>query len=426
MLLIELFDKIKSTSKSSQKKELLSSFGLTTELETILKYALNYDIVFNLTSASFMSDCSWWEGDNQSADDNFPWECLSGILEKNGTMEKVEYITKNLKFKSRRVINLFAAIIDKDLKCGMSVKTVNSVFKGLIKSFDIMLAHAEDKEVFERAYTGIDWVYVNLKIDGIRCLAFCNSKDDIQFYTRGGKDVNEFLIENIKKDIQSNYEQFHGKIIDGEIYCSDFQKLMNVVNRKKITKSSIEIRNECKYIIFDIFSNTSKIFPLERRIEVLNSLTESKYVQKMKYSKFKKDFNLLRQFADSVISKGHEGIIIKHPQGIYEDKRSQYWMKMKDAKTVELEILGYTEGTGKYIGMLGSLALKLENGGEVDCGSGFTDDERKLLWERRTDLRGKVCEVKYMEETKDSSLRHPVFIRLRDDLTKNSKENENA
>ena len=58
---------------------------------------------------------------------------------------------------------------------------------------------------------------------------------------------------------------------------------------------------------------------------------------------------------------------------------------------------------------------RLKNGGEVHVGSGFTDIEREELWNRQSELTGRMIEVKYQEKTQDGSLRFPVFMRFRPD-----------
>ena len=80
-----------------------------------------------------------------------------------------------------------------------------------------------------------------------------------------------------------------------------------------------------------------------------------------------------------------------------------------------LEVTGYYEGKDKFTGMLGGIIVDF-NGVEVRVGGGYTEQQRKDLWEIRDQLLGRIAEVKYMELTNSNppSLRHPIFLRFRD------------
>src|SRR5262249_20147794 len=124
------------------------------------------------------------------------------------------------------------------------------------------------------------------------------------------------------------------------------------------------------------------------------------------------------------------------------------WLKVKTNLSDEFVIVGYTEGTGRRTETLGSLILgsydangKLRYAGHV--GTGFDETRLKDMLGRLKPLErcdspldeavprggaasrqgGKghwvdpkvVAEIKYAERTEDGRLRHPVFLRARDD-----------
>ena len=91
-------------------------------------------------------------------------------------------------------------------------------------------------------------------------------------------------------------------------------------------------------------------------------------------------------------------------------------MKFKNEATEDVRISGFKEGGAltKYEGMLGAFVVDYY-GVSVDVGSGFTDDQRKEFWGNRNSLIDTMIEISYIERTKDGSLRHPVFERLRPD-----------
>lgn len=100
-----------------------------------------------------------------------------------------------------------------------------------------------------------------------------------------------------------------------------------------------------------------------------------------------------------------EGYVLKHDNG------SESW-KVKRFNTVDCIVTGFIPGQGKYLGMPGALVVSLFDGTELASVSGMTDKQRQAL--RGEDL-GRVCEVKYQYVGAGGRLRHPTFVRWRDD-----------
>ena len=90
---------------------------------------------------------------------------------------------------------------------------------------------------------------------------------------------------------------------------------------------------------------------------------------------------------------------------------------MKDFHDVDLEVISFEEGEGKYENMLGAIVVDF-NKVRVNIGSGFTDEERKQIWENRNDFRNQIAEIRYQELTPDGSLRFPTFRGWRPDKKK--------
>jgi DNA ligase-1 len=94
-------------------------------------------------------------------------------------------------------------------------------------------------------------------------------------------------------------------------------------------------------------------------------------------------------------------------------------MKVKKMNTLDLEIVGYEEGSGRLAGTLGAIHVRYKNGNIVKVGSGFSDELRALIWLEPSDFVGKIVEIQYFEETTNAdggiSLRFPVFKDFRPD-----------
>lgn len=132
----------------------------------------------------------------------------------------------------------------------------------------------------------------------------------------------------------------------------------------------------------------------------------------------------LQQLYEQKRAEGHEGLIVKDPMCIYKRGKKSGWWKMKPECEADGAIVGLNWGTpgmaneGKVIGF----EVLLESGRVVSANNisqalmdeftakaveAFTEDETKNPYE------GWQCQVSYMEETPDGSLRHPSFVMFR-------------
>jgi DNA ligase-1 len=124
----------------------------------------------------------------------------------------------------------------------------------------------------------------------------------------------------------------------------------------------------------------------------------------------------------AMIAEGFEGVMIKDPDAKYECKRSTAWLKMKPFIEVSLAVTAVEEGTGRNVGKLGAIVCEGVDDGKrivVNCGSGFTDEQRAEFWEAKDTLVGQVVEVRADASTQSQdseevwSLRFPRFLRFR-------------
>jgi DNA ligase-1 len=416
--LVDLFAQIKNEPATTKKLELLKSFPDRELLKNALVPIYDKRTNFGITSNFITLSRAGLNGD-------FPFHLYQEVQNVQGRNAKIAFLESKLNAFTKAVQKWFLLGLDKDLNIGIQIKNINKALgEEVVRDFSIQLASKlpkeDKKEFFDKAFQGLEWVYVNLKIDGIRC--FCKVGEhpsDIHFYSRDGKEMEEFLVENIKKDIQSNFQYLRGKILDGEIFSKHFQKLMRIVNRKRVNMDSIMIRASCKFAIFDILDSEDDKTKLRERVANMQAIfhhISSNFLTMLRYIPTTNDFDLIQSIAKNVIEKGNEGLIVKHPFKPYEWKRSKSWIKFKDKLTEDLKVIGYFPGetNTKYENSLGGIILDFQ-GSELRCGSGFTDEDRETLWKDRESLIGKTVEISYMEATKTGSLRHPVFERFRED-----------
>ncbi len=90
-------------------------------------------------------------------------------------------------------------------------------------------------------------------------------------------------------------------------------------------------------------------------------------------------------------------------------------LRQKKMVTEDLTCIGFREGQGKYRSTLGALIGFTKEGVEVDVGGGLSDDERAQIWFNQNLYLGRVFEAEARAKFASGSLRHPNFIRWRDD-----------
>ena len=116
-----------------------------------------------------------------------------------------------------------------------------------------------------------------------------------------------------------------------------------------------------------------------------------------------------------------EGGMVKDPDARYQQgKRSKAWLKFKRQFTVDCVVMGVTEGKGSLEGSLGALEVGQYRDGVLTwrCSVGGAMDWRKRddMWKANSALLGRVVEVRaYAHDKGGEGLRHPQFVRFRDD-----------
>lgn len=131
-------------------------------------------------------------------------------------------------------------------------------------------------------------------------------------------------------------------------------------------------------------------------------------------------FNLeaLRDLYEAKRADGHEGLVVKDPLGRWKrGKKSGMW-KMKPSEEADGHVVRPVWGTEGLAneGLVIGFDVMLENGMEVSA----TNISRALMSEFTENVKsdpdyykGWACQITYMEETPDGSLRHPSFDQWR-------------
>jgi DNA ligase-1 len=316
----------------------------------------------------------------------------------------------------------YRRILIKDLRCGVTHKTINKHSTMKVPVFECMLA--DDSKKHEKKMTGE--VYVEPKLDGVRVITICDvDKDEVKMFSRNGKELLNF--PKIVEQFDSMLDQMsESMVFDGEIMSDDFQTLMREIHRKGGAKTNDAVLNLFDCMPLEYFKEGSYPYALNTRKELLQSFTYGPNISVVEFVAMDlDDDDGQKQFADYnrlCIDKGFEGIMVKPITGIYECKRSSLWLKVKPFIEVSLKVVDTEEGTGRNAGKLGALVVEgtdMDKFIKTNVGSGLTDTDRETFWEAKDKLIGQIVEVRADAITQNQdtdnewSLRFPRFLRFR-------------
>ena len=327
----------------------------------------------------------------------------------------------------------YRRILIKDLRCGVSEKTINNVAKkNKFKKYQIPVFQcqlAQDSENHKKKLTGKK--ILEVKLDGIRVITIIHINGTVDMFSRNGKELLNF--ENVKNQIVSSIREnkiSESIVLDGELVSKNFQELMKQVYRKDNIQNNDANLFLFDYLSFEDFKKGESNVLQIKRIENLKkwyqkNISFLKNIKIMNHELVNLDIDdgksKFKEFNNQAVVDGYEGIMIKDPSSKYECKRSSSWLKSKPVIEVSLIVNKVEEGTGKNKGRLGAIYAEGKDNNKnfrISVGSGFTDLQREEFWENRDSLEGKVIEIKADAVTRSQegefwSLRFPRFKTFR-------------
>jgi DNA ligase D-like protein (predicted 3'-phosphoesterase) len=316
-----------------------------------------------------------------------------------------------------------------------------------------------------RSFNGDAWFF-EIKWDGVRAIAYVG--DVLSLRSRNDQELAGQFPE-----LAELSHIAPGTVLDGEIVVMnrgrpDIQALLPRLKTGTGRSPGPEKKDPVTYIVFDILEKGGRSLTslplIERRKILEQSVTESPHVTLSVPVEIRGE-----DYYNAAIAKGLEGIMAKRKDSIYEPGvRSASWLKIKEQKTCDCVIAGYTQGQGGRDTSFGALILGLYETGTDDIsppgnstrstrklspesqktgnsgkrlvyigkvGTGFSDRDLVDLMGAFAKLKTStpsvnpgelpatviwlepvlVCEVAYQEVTRERRLRIPRFVRIRSD-----------
>ena len=388
----------------------------------LLRFALDPLLTYNLSEKTLT------DGDNVSDElvlfKNI-YECcefLSGLRAMDSaTLRQVKSLLAKCDPDEKE---LYIKLLSKTLRLGVTAKTVNAVIPNLIPTWEVQQAFPIDKYPVEE---GTEF-WLTQKLNGTRATFY-----DGRLRARSGAAYTG--LEHIEKEIA--FLNVSGFVADGELTLVDKGNLSDNEAFREATgiiNSDAESKLEIAYTIFDVIPvkdfETGELginYDIRRSVmDTLDDFLKKKnaiYVSVLPVLYHGTDQEQIPILLDKMVAEDKEGLML-NLNVPYQRKRHRGILKIKRFYTMDLPIVRCEEGAGRLSGTLGALVLDFD-GHEVSVGTGFSDEQRNELWDKREDLAGVLCEVKYKEissdkKTGERSLQFPVFVSLREDKTEAS------
>jgi hypothetical protein len=424
--ILEVLDELAASTKRTMKEKILKRESDNEDLKTVFWAAYNPDITWWISKHPSVGEHS-----NQSIGTS---EAINRILTTLSTRKltgnaAIGYYRETLELCDEPDAIVIQRVVDRDLRCGVGVPTINKIWPNLVPTYEFQLAEEDPKKL-------IFPCYVQIKEDGLRDHITVTSMGDVIMRTRGGNVITSLSImdDAIKAVIPT------GETWDGELICVDDygnkldRKTSNGILNKAIRGTiTPEEASKVIFVVWDIVDQTKTIPYIDRFDRLTNILSQSAasnlHDSKVRIVKnwIAFDLDQVEILFEKALDGGLEGVVAKNLHAVWQPKRTFDLVKFKADKSADLVVTGWIVGTGKNSDRLGALTCRSSDGGvKVNVGIGFSDDDRN--WMAPDVILDKIVEVVYNSRiTKKGggvdSLYLPRFKQIRwDKTTANSSD----
>lgn len=434
---------IGATSSNNDKLELLKRYKDVEGLREILRFIYNPYCKTGISDAKLAKFChltttgtigiDWPEAieyfsTHQTGTDSdvaYAWQFISEVRAKHG----------------RDASRLAMAMVTQNLKIGVTATSLNKVYgSDFIPKTGCMLGTPFDD-------VGSDHVawpcIVTEKLDGIRRILI-KENGVCRFYSRSGhEDVGLIQIAEEAKHLPDNY------MYDGELLA--FGKFKDCIAQRQATNSianSKGVKTGLTFNVFDMvpiaefYLGYSKAPALDRKIRLgatlmddsiqildedwINRIAAFGVYRDLQFIKPVPILGLVSSLAEvepivgEIWKRGGEGVMLNVSSAPYEVKRTKKLLKVKHVEEFVLPVVDVIEGSGKYEDAMGALVClyTASDGSQsyVGVGSGFTDDQRRDIWDNPDRYIGRKAEVESFGESTNAqgykSINCPIFKRF--------------
>src|SRR5579885_625162 len=227
-------------------------------------------------------------------------------------------------------------ILLKNMRCGVQ-ESVNKVWPGLIKSFEVALAKTLNSEFTRgegiKILDKVNYpVRVEPKLDGLRCIAV-KKNGEVTFYTRNGTVLES--MPKIKAALEAG--DYDNVVLDGEGMAADWNESASVMMSKTQKDDSNLFYNVFDAMPLKDWVAQESSMPYSDRVDLVAKVVracKSDRVRQVPHINAKNEDELKAYFA-KCMNEGYEGVMLKTLHTPYEWDRSKNILKLKPCVTYE-------------------------------------------------------------------------------------------
>ena len=438
---------IGATSGYNDKLALLKKHANTTGLKEILKFIYNPYCKTGISDAKL----SKADGLDVATCTNIEWADAIKYFSthQTGSDRDVAFARAFINDTRGRygmdAMRLACAIVTQNLKIGITATSLNNVYgKDFIPKTGCMLGTPFDDVPAHK----ITWpCIVTEKLDGVRRV-LVKENGVCRLYSRSGhEDTGLVQIIAEAKHLPDNF------VYDGELLAiGDFADCIAQRQATNSIANSKGAKTGLSFNVFDMipveafYNGVCNIPAIDRKIrlgatlmdESIKHLDERYMMLTSAYGIYEdlqfikpvpilglvQNIQSVEPIVDVIWKRGGEGVMLNTADGPYEIKRSKKLLKIKHVEEFVLPVVDIIEGTGKYEDAMGAIVClyTASNGAQsyVGVGSGFTDDQRRDIWDNPDKYIGRKAEVESFGESTNAqgykSINCPIFKRFVGDV----------
>lgn len=433
---------IGQTSGYNDKLAILKKYSSTPGLKEILKFIYNPYCKTGISDAKLNN--VWWG----SVFERIDWHEAIAYFSKHQTgsgddvMFAANFIGYTKAAHGEDAMKVARALVTQNLKIGITATSLNNVYgKDFIPKTGCMLGTLFDDVPAHK----IQWpCIVTEKLDGIRRI-LVKENGVCRFYSRSGHE-DTGLVE-IMKEAACLPDNF---VYDGELLaagtfkdCIAQRQATNSIANSKGLKTGLTFNVFDMVPAVDFYAGISTETALTRKLRLGATLmdesiqlldeerwfqliaafgvhTELKFIKPVQILGLVKNIDMVTPIVEQIWARGGEGVMLNTANGPYEIKRSKCLLKVKHTEEHILPVVDIMEGSGKYEDAMGALVVQYTNKfgqqSYLGVGSGFTDDQRRAIWENPEKYIGRKVEIETFGESTNAagmtSLNCPIFKRF--------------
>lgn len=336
---------------------------------------------------------------------------------------------------------LACAMVTQNLKIGITATSLNNVYgKDFIPKTGCMLGTLFDDVPAHK----IQWpCIVTEKLDGIRRI-LVKENGVCRFYSRSGHE-DTGLVE-IAKEAKCLPDNF---VYDGELLaagtfkdCIAQRQATNSIANSKGLKTGLTFNVFDMVPVADFYAGMCKMPAINRKIRLGATLMDEsiqlleedwvmliqaygvhqnlQFIKPVEILGLVKSLDAVTPIVEKIWARGGEGVMLNTVNGSYEIKRSKCLLKVKHTEEHILPVVDMVEGSGKYEDAMGAIVVLYTNKygqqSYLGVGSGFTDDQRRDIWNNPEKYIGRKVEIETFGESTNAagmtSLNCPIFKRF--------------